>query len=51
MTTGLVISNMCGLEFNLESGGSLNDIILRGYIINVPEFKRRIVKINRRKHR
>lgn len=49
MTTGFVISNMKILEFNLESGGSLNDISMRGYVTNSPEVKRRIIKINRRK--
>lgn len=51
MTTGLVISDMRSLEPHLESRGALNDIILRGYLIDVPQTKRRTSKISKRKHR
>jgi hypothetical protein len=51
MTTGLVISDMRSLEPHLESRGALNEIILRGYLIEVPQTKRRTSKISNRKHR
>jgi len=41
MTTGFVVSRMDTIEPTLESGGYLNDIILRGYIIDMPKVRRR----------
>jgi hypothetical protein len=40
MTTGFVVSNMNNIEPNLESSGSINDIILRGYLIDAPKVRR-----------
>jgi hypothetical protein len=36
MTTGFVVSKMDIIEPLLEFGGALNDIILRGYLFDVP---------------
>lgn len=41
MTTGFVVSRMDTIEPTLESGGYLNDIILRGYILDMPKVRRR----------
>jgi hypothetical protein len=51
MTAGFVISKMNRMEPMLEFTGYLNDIILRGYLIDVPKIKRRTIKIKDRKHR
>jgi len=50
MTTGFVVSRMDAIEPTLEFGGSLNDIILRGYIIDMPRVRRRH-KTSRKEHR
>lgn len=51
MTTGFVVSKMDRMIPNLDASGFLNDIILRGYIIDAPLDKKRDIKIKReRRH-
>ena len=45
MTAGFVVSSMSSIELTLESKGFLNDIVLRGYLIDFPESKKRDIKI------
>lgn len=41
MTAGFVISNMNNIEPTLEFSGSINDIVIRGYLIDAPRVSRR----------
>jgi len=41
MTTCFVVSNMNNIEPTLEFAGSINDIVLRGYLIDAPRVRRR----------
>jgi hypothetical protein len=50
MTAGFVVSSMSSIELTLESKGFLNNIVLRGYLIDFPESKKMDIMIKDKSH-